>query len=447
MVTARDIATVVDDRRARASVSAMELTTALLERIAEHNAALGAVWEVFAESAIADAVEVDRARATGQRLPLDGLPMVLKDNIDVGGHKTSLGAGAEIAVYPERDATAVAALRRAGAVFLGKAAMHALAFGATSDNEHFGPVRNPWSLDRMAGGSSGGSAAAIAADLSIAALGTDTGGSIRIPAALCGVVGLRPTFGSVPTAGLHATSWSLDTIGPLARSAIDVGDVLAALTGHPASAGSRGVRGIRVGVAKGTLFEDVDPSIADAVREALEIFQNAGARLVSVDFEGAETARAFCSAVLHVEALAEYEIRLVEHPTAFGEAVRRRLEFARSIPAIAYARALRWRADWARVVDASFDRADVIVTPTVPLVAPLIIGTEMISTTASLTRLTYPWSFARVPAMSIPCGFSDRLPVGLQLVARSGDDHLLLALAAAYQSETDYHRRRPPMQT
>jgi aspartyl-tRNA(Asn)/glutamyl-tRNA(Gln) amidotransferase subunit A len=372
--------------------------------------------------------------------------MVLKDNIDVGGHKTSLGAGAEIAVYPERDAAAVAALRRAGAVFIGKAAMHALAFGATSDNDHFGPTRNPWSLDRMAGGSSGGSAAAIAADLSIAALGTDTGGSIRIPAALCGVVGLRPTFGSVPTAGLHATSWSLDTIGPLARSAVDVGNVLAALTGHPTS-GSRAVRGIRVGVAKGPLFEDVDPGVADAVCEALEIFQNAGARLVNIELEGAETARAFCSAVLHVEALAEYETRFLEHPTAFGEAVRRRLGFAQSIPAMAYARALRWRADWAKLVDASFDRADVIMTPTVPFVAPLIIGTEMISTTASLTRLTYPWSFASVPAMSIPCGFSDRLPVGLQLVARSGDDHLLLALAAAYQLETDYHRQRPPMQT
>lgn len=443
MASPHGIAEIVDNRRARDAISSTELTTTFLERIALHNPTLNAVWEVFAESALMQAARVDRARATGRRLPLDGLPMLIKDNVDIGGHTTSLGAGPAIAQRPERDAAAVDALRRGGAVVLGKAAMYALAFGATSDNEHFGPVRNPWSLDRMAGGSSGGSGAAVAADLCVAAVGTDTGGSIRIPAALCGVVGLRPTFGIVPTEGAHATSRSLDTIGPFARSAADVSDVLATLLGRPLETLAPNARGLRIGIARGQFFEGVDPGVADAVHDALYVLRGAGARLLDIEINGAEAARAACSTVMHVEALAEHEIRLAAHPSAYGEAVRRRLDVGRSITAPDYARALHSQADWMRYVAALFDRVDVIATPTVPQVAPRFEGAEMISTTAALVRLTHPWSYAGVPAVSIPCGFSDGLPVGLQLVARPDEDQRLLAVAVAYQSVTDYHRRRP----
>jgi aspartyl-tRNA(Asn)/glutamyl-tRNA(Gln) amidotransferase subunit A len=444
MLAETDIPGLMDDRHARASVSALEFTEALLERIDRRNGAVNAVWEVSADSAVADANRVDEVRAAGERLPLDGLPMVVKDNIDVGGHVTTLGAGPGIAVHPARDAASVGRLRRAGAVLLGKAAMHELAFGATSDNPHRGPVHNPWSPDRMAGGSSGGSAAAVADDLCVAALGSDTGGSVRIPAALCGVSGLRPTFGKVSVTGLHATSWNLDTIGPLARSAADVSAVLAVLSRRRTAAPTSGVRGLKVGVAKGDLFEGVEPGVADAVSSALDMLRDAGARLVPIEVSGADAARAACSTVMHVEALAVHEARLAAHPLAYGEAVRRRLDVGRSISAADYARALHSEDEWMRTVAAIFDRVDVIATPTVPVVAPQIGAADMIATTTTLVRLTSPWSFARVPALSIPCGFSDGLPIGLQLVARASGDDLLLAVAAAYQSVTDNHRRRPP---
>lgn len=435
----------MDDRHARASVSAIEFTEALLERIDRRNGALNAVWEVFADSAAAEANRVDQARAAGERLPLDGLPMVVKDNIDVGGHATSLGSGADIAVHPTHDAESVARLRHAGAVLLGKAAMHELAFGATSDNPHRGPVHNPWSLDRMAGGSSGGSSAAVADDFCVAALGSDTGGSVRIPAALCGVTGLRPTFGRVSIAGLHATSWNLDTIGPFARSAADISAVLAVLSGHQQVAPASGMRGLKIGIAKGAFFEDVEPGVAQAVNDALDVLKEAGARLLSIEIGGADAARAACSTVMHVEALAEHETRLSAYPTAYGEAVRRRLDIGRTISATDYARALHSQDEWMRAVARLFESVDIVATPSVPVVAPQIGGADMLATTATLVRLTHPWSFAQVPAISVPCGFSDGLPVGLQLVARSSGDDLLLAVAAAYQSVTDNHRRRPPM--
>jgi aspartyl-tRNA(Asn)/glutamyl-tRNA(Gln) amidotransferase subunit A len=444
LVPPSDLAEIVDNRRARDAVSSTELTTMFLDRIALYNGTLNAVWEVFAESALREAALVDRARARGRRLSLDGLPMVIKDNIDIGGHTTSLGAGPPIAQHPERDAAAVDAVRRAGAVVLGKAAMYELAFGATSDNEHFGAVRNPWSLDRMAGGSSGGSGAAVAADLCVAALGTDTGGSIRIPAALCGVVGLRPTFGTVSTEGSHATSRSLDTVGPFARSAADVSDVLARLLGRPIETFVPNAVGARVGVARGEFFELVDPGVADAVSAAVDVLRSVGAEVVDIEIDGVEAAHAACSTVMHVEALAEHEARLIDHPSAYGAAVRRRLDVGRTTTATDYARALQAQAGWRRDLAAIFDRVDVIATPTVPSVAPRFNGTDMISATAALVRFTFPWSYAGVPAVSVPCGFSDGLPVGLQLVARPRDDQRLLAVAAAYQSVTDHHRRRPP---
>jgi aspartyl-tRNA(Asn)/glutamyl-tRNA(Gln) amidotransferase subunit A len=438
------LAEIVDNRGARHAVSSTELTNMFLDRIALYNGMLNAVWEEFADSALREAARADRARARGRRLPLDGLPMVIKDNIDIGGHATSLGAGPAIAQHPERDAAAVDAIRRAGVVVLGKAAMYELAFGATSDNEHFGAVRNPWSLDRMAGGSSGGSGAAIAADLCIAALGTDSGGSIRIPAALCGVVGLRPTFGTVSTRGSHATSRSLDTVGPLARSAADVGDVLASLLGRPFETLPPNAVDVRVGIARAEFFEEIDPGVADAVSEALDVLRSVGAEVVDIAVEGAEAARVACSTVMHVEAFAEHEIRLTEHPSAYGAAVRRRLDVGRTTTATDYARALHARAGWRRDVLTLFDRVDVIATPTVPSVAPRINGADMVSTSAALNRFTLPWSFAGAPAVSVPCGFSDGLPVGLQLIARPTEDQRLLAVAAAYQSVTDYHRRRSP---
>jgi aspartyl-tRNA(Asn)/glutamyl-tRNA(Gln) amidotransferase subunit A len=296
----------------------------------------------------------------------------------------------------------------------------------------------------MAGGSSSGSGAAVADDLCVAALGSDTGGSVRIPAALCGVSGLRPTFGIVAGEGLHATSWNLDTIGPLARSASDLSALLTALSGHQASAPASGVAGIRIGVAKGAFFEDVESGVARAVDVALGVLEDAGAELVSIEIDGAAQARADCSTVMHVEALAEHEARLQACPTAYGEAVRRRLDIGRTISATDYARALHSQHEWMRTVADLFNRVDIIATPSVPVVAPLMGSADMIATTAVVVRLTHPWSFAHVPAISVPCGFFDGLPVGLQLVARSSGDAQLLAVAAAYQSLTDHHRRRPP---
>lgn len=449
------------DLLASGEVSATALVEACLQRIGEVESAVGAFVTVTAERARADAAAADAARAEGRLLgPLHGLPVGLKDNIDTAGILTTHGSGHFLQNVPAEDATVAARLKAAGAVLVGKLTMHELAYGATSQNEHTGVCRNPWDLDRIPGGSSGGSGAAVAADEVPVSLGTDTGGSVRIPGSLNGVVGLRPTAGRVPVRGVFPIAVSFDTCGPLARHAIDVARVLDVISGydpadpvcinHPfesAAAGiDRGVEGLRVAVPCGFFFAECDPEVEALVRAAAHVLAQLGARVEEIDLPGADTTHAAVSVIARSDAYALHRERLATRSELFGSEVLRRLRSAESIAGADYAEAREQGRHWQRQVDELFAGGiDLVLTPTASIPAPLAESAgDVIETTRLMTQLTYAWSLAGIPAVSVPCGFTKAgLPVGVQLGGRRWRDDLVLRAAHAYQQVTDWHERRP----
>ncbi len=452
------VAELIDDPVRRREARACDVVEAFLARI-ESAADLHAFVTVTPDAARAEAAALDARREAGAaRGPLAGWTIAVKDNIDVGGVRGTRGS----AFFAERiapaDAECVRRLRAADAIVVGTANLHELAYGATTDNPHHGTCRNPWDRTRTPGGSSGGSGAAVGADLCLAALGTDTGGSIRVPAALCNVSGLRPTFGSVSTVGTFPAGPSLDTVGPLARSVEDVAALTDVLAGYdpadpwaveratvPALPGlGDGVAGLRIGVAAGGVFDEIDPDVAANVRASADRLDALGAHVDEVSIEGSDEAVEHGAVLIRAEALANHRERLAREPERFGPDVRRRLELGREIGgddlAAATAAIQRWRHRVARRLHA----LDLVVTATCPGTAPQIDGAEMIATTARLTRITLVFSLAHVPALSIPAGpGSDGLPTGLQIVAAPGRDDLTLRAGHALQQVTDWHRARP----
>ena len=337
--------------------------------------------------------------------------------------------------------------------------MHEFAYGATTQNPHYGPCRNPWDLDRVPGGSSGGSGAAVAADLCAAALGTDTGGSVRIPAAVNGVTGLRPTSRLVSNRGVFPVSWTLDTVGPLARSVADVGVLHEVLAGYdpddPRSldrapdddaAFQQGIEGLRIGLPTTFFFEDVDADIVKLVRDAAELLARLGAVVEEIELQGCEDAVEAATRIIWSEAFAVHRERLAARPELFGEDVRRRLRASEVVTGAEYGESRQRGRVWRRTVERCLENVDVVLTPVTGTTAPPA-DSEMIETTRRLVRLTYGWSLAGVPALALPCGLSDSgLPVGLQLAAAPFREATLLRVGAAYQHETDWHLRRPPLQ-
>jgi aspartyl-tRNA(Asn)/glutamyl-tRNA(Gln) amidotransferase subunit A len=357
------------------------------------------------------------------------------------------------------DAEVMRRVREVGGVVIGKAFLHELVYGATCTNPFFGQCRNPWDLDRIPGGSSGGSGAALAADLCIGALGSDTGGSIRIPAHLNGVSGLRPTFGTVSNRGVFPISWSFDTVGPMARSMRDVASLFAVMRGfdvrdpravnrrHEPNAAGDGVAGLRIGVPREFFFDDVEPEIGALVEAAADGLTDLGADVFDLELPGVEEAYEICTLIIRADALALHRERLDAEPESFGEEVRERLRLAEAISGWEYARMIERMYEWRRNMRLRFaEDVDLILTPSANAVAPPVGSAGMIATTAQLTRFTYPWSLAHLPAVSIPCGFTEAgLPVGFQLAADQYRDDLLLRAGVVYQEATDWHVRRPPI--
>lgn len=429
-----------------------------LEQIRSDPAGINAVITPTPELAAADLEQVLAARERGTPLPLDGMTVVVKDNIDIAGVCGTRGSKWFADRVSPADATVVTRLRRAGGLILGTANMHEFAYGGTSNNPHFGAVRNPWDPGRIPGGSSGGSAAAVAAGWVTGSLGTDTGGSVRCPAALCGVSGLRPTFGVVSNHGVYPIGPISDTVGPMARRAADVGRLFAAIRGHdpldPDSVAYAGAPAVptnvvsggelRVGVPSNWFLDDVEPDVAKAVLEAVETLRGLGASIRQVEIPGSERANEVAKVLVNVEALAIHNQRLEEDPDRFGEDVVRRLRLASGLKGWEVA-ALYREAKHLRVnLLEPFTAVDVILSPTVPRAAVPIDTAEMISTTFEVTRFTYLWGIAGVPALSIPCGFSATgLPLGLQIVGPPHADLLLCAIGEAYQQVTDWHLRMP----
>jgi aspartyl-tRNA(Asn)/glutamyl-tRNA(Gln) amidotransferase subunit A len=390
---------------------------------------------------------------------MHGIPVALKDLIDTAGVRTTAASALFEDRIPEQDAVVVERLKAAGAVLLGKLNMQEFAYGATSVPSYYGRVCNPWDLARVAGGSSGGPAAAVAAGLCFGALGSDTGGSIREPAAFCGIVGLKPTYGRVSTRGVLPLAWSLDHVGPMTRTVRDAAIMLAAIAGydpedtnsvdHPvgsylAPAGRRSTP-LRIGVPREFFFADLHPEVQAATDEALRVLVAAGAEIRDVPLE-VSTDRA----VIRAEAYAYHAGYIAASPDLYFPETLAKLRSGADIDAQTYIRARRDLDRLRRSTLNVFSSVDFLVTPTTPLLAPK--GSDYPSTPgeamaldASILRNTRPFNTFGLPTISIPCGMSSSgLPIGLQLSGPPWEEQRLLALAQAFQDATDWHTRRPP---
>jgi aspartyl-tRNA(Asn)/glutamyl-tRNA(Gln) amidotransferase subunit A len=360
---------------------------------------------------------------------------------------------------PDADAPVAAALAAAGAVSLGKLSMAEWAVGGTSQNDHYGDARNPWDPDRVPGGSSGGSGIVTAAGIAVAALGSDTGGSVRMPASLCGVSGLRPTYGRVSNRGSVPCAWSFDTIGPLARRVEDVAAVFDVIAGYdpddpasldvqlaPAVPGlARGAGGLRVGVLGGSFRA---PPLALAAGAALdaaaEVLARAGAEVASAELPGHPEMAALTGDMLLADAAAFHAERLTRQPQGFGPRILARLKRGAAVSGPRYAQARQAQRAWRRRVGELLRAHDALLCPACPGPAPLIVESDPIDTTVELAWFSSVWSLAGVPALVLPAGFEAGLPLGLQLVGRPWEEATLLRLGHAYQQATDWHLRLPP---
>lgn len=402
--------------------------------------------------------------------PLHGIPMAVKDNIDIAGQDTTAGSILLRGNIATRDATVVARLRAAGAVLIGRTNMHELAWGGTTDNPHYGRARNPWDTGRIPAGSSGGSGIAVAAGMVSAALGTDTGGSVRLPASVNGVSGLRPTIGRVSTAGVVPLAWTMDTVGPLARRADDVRLVHNAIAGWdprdrvsrtdafvPQEPAGQGLRGLRIGVIADYALTGCQPDVADAIGDALATMQDAGAHVEEISVPGAAELVDAQIVIDAVEPSAMHVETLRTRPQDYGADVRTHLQAGLVFTGVQYVQAQRYRA-WFRdrLLEAMAGspggpgRVDLLVTPTLPFTAlphgatSVTIGGREQSLTAGNMKYTAIGSMTGFPALSIPAGFDrDGLPIGMLLTGRPFAEETLLAAAASFQTITGHHLRAP----
>jgi aspartyl-tRNA(Asn)/glutamyl-tRNA(Gln) amidotransferase subunit A len=432
------LARLVGRLRAR-ELSPREAAEWYLERI-DSRRELNAYISVRAEEALAEA-------ATEQAPPLYGAPVAVKDVIDVAGSRTTAASAILRDHVPSRDAEVVARLRAAGGIVLGKLNLHEFAYGALTTSPHFGPALNPWAPDRVCGGSSGGSGAAAAADLAAATLGTDTGGSIRIPSAFCGVTGLRPSIGLVSNRGVFPVSWTFDTVGPMARSAEDCALLLDAIAGTRTEVGG-GVEGLRIGVVEELLAQS-EPAVAAATETALAMLGSLGARIDRAEVPLLAEAGTIQQLVMLPEATNVHLPWLRSRLADYGADVRARLLSGLFLPPTGYVTGLRLRRRFCESLRGVLERFDLLAAPEMPIVAPRL-GEETVTVRGqempyrlSLIPFNSPWSLAGLPALSLPCGFVDGLPVGTALVGRRHGDGTVLRAAHAFQQATDWHERRP----
>ncbi|MDJ0895083.1 MAG: amidase [Alphaproteobacteria bacterium] len=448
----------------RREVSARDIMESCLAQIEQKNSRLNAFVLVDQDGALAAAAAADEALAHGTWYgPLHGIPLAVKDNYWTAGLATTACSQVLADNVTAVDATAVARLRSAGAIIVGKTNMHEWAYGGTNEVSAFGPARNPWNPDHIPGGSSGGSGAALAARLVPAALGSDTGGSVRIPASACGVSGLKPTYGRVSRHGVLPLSWSLDVAGPMARSARDLALLFSAMAGpdpldettleepitpfSPASATT--LRGLRVAVPHGPGFETAS-DVARCVEAALNSLRDDGAELIDATLPGIEHAFAAWNAIMFAEATAFHQPYLANSHAAYSSSVRVQLEAGRLISATDYLKAQQYRVALNREVAAILAKADVIGLPTLPVTATRI-GQERVAIEArevtpqdAMTYVTWLANMSGLPAVSVPCGFGDDgLPVGLTFMGPALSDNWLLTLADRFQALTDWHERTP----
>jgi len=447
-------------------ISPVEATQACLGRIERLDGRLHAFITVDAEGALAAARALEAELAAGHsRGPLHGVPLAYKDLCHVSGLPTSCGTKTREYFPSSIECTAVTRLREAGAVTLGKLNMTELAMGPFGDNAHHGDVQNPWRPGHCAGGSSSGSAAAVAAGFAVAALGSDTGGSIRLPAACCGVVGLKPTYGRVSRAGVMPLSWSLDHLGPLTRTVADAALVLEIVAGHDPRDGTSSPRGVpyyqrmlespvgglRVGVPENYYFDGIDHEMEAAVRAAVRTLEGLGVLVTPISVPDPRPLADICNVISRSESAAVHTRLARERPHELQPAVRARLEIGFHIAAHDYLQALRLRARFTReFIREVFAEVDALVLPVIPEPAPALetvkSGTvdEVVDRMGRFSRLTGPFNGLGLPALAVPCGFSsDGRPLALQIVGGAFHEATTLRLGHAYQQATTWHLDAP----
>jgi aspartyl-tRNA(Asn)/glutamyl-tRNA(Gln) amidotransferase subunit A len=428
---------------ARGATTSEHLTTRCLDRIAALNPRLNAFIAVTADAALAAARAADRARAAGSAVgPLHGIPMSIKDIIDQAGLPNTAGSRLRRNVIAATDATVTARLKRAGAVLVGRTNLHEFAFGTTTEDSGFGLARHPVDDTRSPGGSSGGSGIAVKTGMSMASVGTDTGGSIRIPSAACGVVGLKPGWNEIPADGVVPLSRQLDHVGPLARTVTDAWLVHEVLAGREPAGDARltpaTLEGARIGLLDGYFWDRMGADVEPVARAGVEALRRAGAIVEPVTLPHAADMPAIYLPLVFGDAAAFHAATLESHPGDYTTNVRLRLEMGRYVLAEDYVRAMRGREMIAREIDQALEGRVALVCPTLPIAAPPIGavtvpvrgGDEPVRN--AMLRLTQPFNLGRQPAVSLPCGVTPHgLPVGLQLVGPFGRTLQLLQLAAA----------------
>jgi aspartyl-tRNA(Asn)/glutamyl-tRNA(Gln) amidotransferase subunit A len=449
-----EAARLVRDRK----ISPVELTQRCLARIERLNPKLNAFITVTAESALAQAREAESEIQRGHwRGPLHGIPIALKDLFDTAGVPTTAASGLFKDRIPAQDSEVVRCLKGAGVVLLGKLNMHEFAYGGSSVVSYYGPVRNPWSTDHMAGGSSSGSAVAMAAGLCYAAVGSDTGGSIRQPSAYCGTVGFKPTYGRVSTRGVIPLSWLYDHVGPMTRTVADAATMLQVLAGHDPedtnsadqpvpdySAALRPGGPLRVGVPRAYFYEGLHPDIENALKAALAVIEKLAPGIREIEMPASND-----TTILRAEAYAYHAENVKKSPELYQPETLKRIRAGEDVTTATYIQARRQVDQYRQAIRKLFETVDLLVTPTTPVppfvISELLADMDNLRTKEILSlRNTRPFNILGLPSISVPCGFTQTgLPIGLQISGAPWAEANVLRLAHAYEQQTDWHKKRP----
>jgi aspartyl-tRNA(Asn)/glutamyl-tRNA(Gln) amidotransferase subunit A len=438
-------------------ITPRDLASACLRQIERLNPTLNAfitVNDLDAALNVPSLPEIPAIRANALR----GIPLAIKDLFDVAGLRRTIGSKFFADFVASQDAFVVEKIKEAGAIIMGKTNTHEIALGVTGVNPHFGTAHNPWDTERIPGGSSSGSAIAVATGMALGALGTDTGGSIRIPASLCGVVGLKPTYGRVSTRGVFPLSWNLDHVGPITSNVADAALVLQVIAAYdsidPASIKMLtgdyfghlvdDVEGRKIALGVGEFIETSDPETLTAVREAAKVFESLGCKVTEVNADWMRDAALANAIMTRSDGAAVHRDRLKEHPDMFGADILQRLQQGANTTSTEYALARRTQAEVRKRCELFFESHDFLITPTTPIAAPPIAGNDAIEQAARLTRFTAPFNLTGLPAISIPCGFNRAgLPIGLQIISRPWWEAKALNIAYAYEQATEWHKQKP----
>lgn len=437
-------------------ISASELAAACYRQIDRLNPTLNAFITVIPQGD-------EEASINKHTALLQGIPIAVKDLYNTKGVRTTGGSKFFSDYVPSEDAVVVDKIKKAGAQIIGKTNTHEIALGVTNNNPHFGACRNPWDTTCIPGGSSGGSAVAVATGMALAAIGTDTGGSIRIPASLCGVVGLKPTYGRISLRGVLPLSWNLDHAGPITKRVEDAALMLQVMGGYdsedPASFKTLpgdfsshmrdSIRDRKVALAVGSFVDEAThPEVLSAIRKAADVLAKQGAIIEEINVDYLREGALANSLMTQADGAAFHRDRLKEHPDWFGADVRQRLETGAAFTSTEYALARRTQVEVRRRCDILFEEYDALILPTTPIAAPVLEGENAVERARLLTRLTAPFNITGLPALSVPCGFTtEGLPIGLQIASRAWNESGVLRIGYAYQEATEWHKMKPSIVT